>query len=199
MALQKLREHVASRRNAVTATWKNPPPPVMLAYGAVVLTSGVLFLALGHWSKLRGFVWGSGLTAILDLTVMNESVVVPIEGRGKLSEMLGKILTKVGLLESTKDELNNLFLELVQWELIFVVNSELSEGMREELAAVLRVEGSEDDRSRAIHQFLQKVEIDALKSKKYVDVAVTSAVAGLVTVFESRGYKIAELVSLAMG
>lgn len=192
--MQKYREYVAGRRDAVSAMWKNPPPPVMLAYGAVVLTSGVLFLALGHWTKLKGFVWGSGLASVLDLTLEKGSVIVPTEGKTKLGDVLLSAMGRIGLPDSTRDEFNELFLESIQWELIFLVNGELSESMRDQLSLVLQVGGSEDDRSRAIHEFLQEVDNNAFKSKGYVDEAVRKAVAGMIPVFEGRGYAVSDLM-----
>ena len=195
LALQKYREYVATRRDAVSAMWKKPPPPVMLAYGAVILTSGVLFSALGHWNKLKGFMWGSGLSSVLTLALEAGSVSVPIEGKTKIGDVLAAAGGRIGLPETTKEEFGSLFLESVQWELIYAVNGELSEAMRDQLSLVLQIEGTEDDRARAVHEFLQQVDINAFKSKLYVDVAVGRAVAGVVPVFEGRGYKLADLVT----
>ena len=195
LALQKYRAYVAGRRDAGVTMWQNPPPPVMLAYGAVVLTAGVLFSALGQWSKLKGFMWGSGLAAVLDLSVAGGVVIMTTEERGKIAGVLAEVAQKIGLGESTGEEFRNLFLELVQWELIFAVNGDLSEKMRVHLAEVLKAEGSETDRSKTILQFLADVGVDAFKAKKYVDSAVSLALTGMVKVFESRGYRVADLVT----
>lgn len=194
LALQKYREYVDSRRVAVVTLWKNPPPPVMLAYGAVVLTSGVLFSALGQWSKLKGFVWGSGMMAVLDLSLAGGVVTVPTSSEAKISVTLDRVVATLGLPEGARDELITLTLELVQWELIYAVNGDLSENMRIHLSEVLQMEGSDDDRSAWIHQFLIDVGVDAFKAKKYLDASVSLTLRGLVSVFESRGYKVAEVV-----
>lgn len=188
LALQALRERVDQKRDEVTGMWKKPPPLVMLAYGAVVLTSGVLFSALGQWSALRGFVWGSGLSAVLGLTYGRKSLQVLPGSDRKISDVIKAVMEAVGLGEENREELENLYLQLLQWNVIENVNLELSEDLREELADLLRVPGDDQGRSQAMKEFLAKVEIDAYKAKKLLEGAVEKSLLTVATVFGQRGY-----------
>jgi hypothetical protein len=161
----------------------------MLAYGAVVLTSGVLFSALGQWSALGGFVWGSGLTGVLNLTYEKGALAVVPGSEKSMKKVLAVIMESVGLFNETGPEMENLFLQLVQWNLIENVNLELPEPRREELADVLRVGGGDDERSGRVLTFLKDAQIDAFRAKKLLDDAVKKSVLQSVAVFESRGYQ----------
>jgi hypothetical protein len=189
LALQKFRERIDQKRDEVTNMWNNPPPPVMLAYGAVVLTSGVLFSALGQWSTLGGYVWGSGLSAVLKLTFGKDGLAAIPGSVRKIKDVLEMIMIAVGLYEEAESEVENLFLQLVQWNLIEAVNLGLPEDRRDELAEILRVTGGDDERTGRVLTFLKDANIDVVKSKQLLDLAVEKSLLQTATVFESRGYQ----------
>ncbi len=73
-AMQQLRDVVRTKREKVVNMWQDPPPPVMLAYGATVLVSGVLMASMGNWSNLKMPRGGGGLEILMELMVNSDGL-----------------------------------------------------------------------------------------------------------------------------
>src|SRR3989344_6105886 len=176
IAVQKYREWVAAKRDEVTHIWKNPPPPMMLAYGAVVLTSGILLSALGQWSNLGGFIWGAELLSVLKLGFKDGELKLVGEGEGRSGEWIAGMCKELTLTPEGSDEMNRLFLELLQWNMVESVNTQLDDSHRLQLAEVLKAGGSDQDRSEAIKQFLHSVRVDAFAAREHLIKSITRSI-----------------------
>ncbi len=109
----------------------------------------------------------------------------------KLKEIIEIFVLGMGVTEAL--EVKELFLELVQWNLIEAVNQDLTSEDRQALADILKGGEAGGRTSQVTSVFLRDKGVDVFKAKKYLDFAVRVALRKLLEILgggldvENRG------------
>lgn len=177
--------------------WPEIPPEAMAFFGGEVLASGVVLSALINATGLDAMKWPGDLPVILGLKMTTDSP-------WKVGDVLVMMAEAGNLIGAQVDQMQNTFLELLQWKVVDQLHASLFAEQRRELAKTLvGNDYSLDDRSKVLAsmaEFLQKTKVDAYAAKEFFEKALKECLLETYEVFDSvisveAGEKILKLIT----
>lgn len=162
-------EKVEALKSQSTTQWPEISNDAMVFFAGEILASGVVLWALMNQTGLDTMRWPGDLPVVLGLKIATGQET-------KIGQALNLIADGAGLLGAEADQMKEIFLEMLEWNVVEQLHASLFAGQRQELSQILAHNNfSTTDRSKMLEdmaKFLQSAGIVAFDAQSYFEKAL---------------------------
>jgi hypothetical protein len=185
LTLFRYQELVEGYRQIAVKKWDVIPPEAMLFFGAEVLASGVVLSAIARGSGLDKMRWPGDLVVILGLGIPGKDQVV------RVGHALTEISDSLGMDVNQTLQMNNIFLEALQWLVVEELSNKVGSGVQKQISVILGDWKKVDEKGRyevlkLLDDLLVANGIDTFTAKDFFERALNKALEGALAVFSDK-------------